>query len=129
MIISQQYAAIVPNLFFSCGKIIQLSDDILRKDNCTVYVGHSQLKAKKQIKKPLNKYITFLKQKTPNFINQLLSHPFVFYLRKWLSVSFSYLFFFILEMCRPSRLLLAGSNLRLLSTASLLLIFNHKGNS
>lgn len=34
---------------FSCGRIIQLSDDILKKDNCTVYMGHSQLKGKKNL--------------------------------------------------------------------------------
>lgn len=34
---------------FSCGKIIQRSGDILRKDNCTVDVRHSQRKEKDKI--------------------------------------------------------------------------------
>ena len=45
MIISQQYATIGPNLF-SMGQTIQLRD-MLRKDNYTVYIGQSQLRAKK----------------------------------------------------------------------------------
>jgi hypothetical protein len=79
---------------FSRGKIIQLSDDIFRKDNCTGCVGHNQRKAKRKIN-----------QAQKNSIN--LFSPLCFILWKVVHVSFSYLLLFILALCRASRLLLA----------------------
>lgn len=60
MIIYRQYATIGPNLFFM-WQIIPRSDDILRKDNYTVYIGHSQWKVKKKIlSKKSNQLACFL---------------------------------------------------------------------
>lgn len=61
---------------FSCGRIIQLRDGILKRDNCSVNMGHSQLKANKN--KKSNK-IKNLKQKT---FNQLVCLTFLFYIQK-----------------------------------------------